>query len=156
MFGQRSVYNANRPEVHDVIRRWRQLADCYDPPRVLVGETPADEPSSWWSSMATTTSCISRSTSGSSRRRSRPTPLRDIVEATEALLPADAWPVWTGATTTCPGFPTRWAGDDPRKIRTALVMLFGLRGTPVLYQGDEIGHGRHAGDATRSAAIRSA
>ena len=23
LFGQRSVYNANRPEVHDVIRRWR-------------------------------------------------------------------------------------------------------------------------------------
>ena len=27
MFGQRSVYNANRPEVHEVIRRWRRLAD---------------------------------------------------------------------------------------------------------------------------------
>ena len=36
---------------------------------------------------------------------------------------------------------TRWAGDDPRKIRAALVMLLTLRGTPVLYQGDEIGLG---------------
>ena len=40
MFGQRSVYNANRPEVHDVIRRWRRLADAYDEPRLLIGETP--------------------------------------------------------------------------------------------------------------------
>ena len=40
MFGQRSVYNANRPEVHDVIRRWRRLADGYDEPRLLIGETP--------------------------------------------------------------------------------------------------------------------
>ena len=32
MFGQRSVYNANRPEVHEVIRRWRRLADAYDSP----------------------------------------------------------------------------------------------------------------------------
>ena len=40
MFGQRSVYNANRPEVHDVIRRWRCLADGYDEPRLLIGETP--------------------------------------------------------------------------------------------------------------------
>ena len=38
-------------------------------------------------------------------------------------------------------FPTRWAGDDPRKIRLALLMLLSLRGTPVLYQGDEIGLG---------------
>src|SRR5471030_429571 len=36
---------------------------------------------------------------------------------------------------------TRWAGDDPRKVRVALMMLLALRGTPVLYQGDEIGLG---------------
>ena len=37
--GQRQVYNSCRPEVHDVLRRWRAIADSYDPPRVLVGET---------------------------------------------------------------------------------------------------------------------
>ena len=42
LFGQRSVYNANRPEVHEVIRRWRQLADGY-PGSVLVGETPVEQ-----------------------------------------------------------------------------------------------------------------
>ena len=31
LFGQRPVYNANRPEVHEVIRRWRRLADAYEP-----------------------------------------------------------------------------------------------------------------------------
>jgi alpha-glucosidase len=36
-------------------------------------------------------------------------------------------------------FATRWGGDDPRKVRAALLMLLSLRGTPVLYQGDEIG-----------------
>ena len=29
----------NRPEVHDVLRRWRASPTSYDPPRVLVGET---------------------------------------------------------------------------------------------------------------------
>jgi alpha-glucosidase len=38
-------------------------------------------------------------------------------------------------------FATRWAADDPRKVRSALLMLLSLRGTPVLYQGDEIGLG---------------
>ncbi len=40
MFGQRSVYNANRPEAHEVIRRWRRQAESYDEPRLLIGETP--------------------------------------------------------------------------------------------------------------------
>ena len=31
LFGQRPVYNGNRPEVHDVIRRWRKLADSCEP-----------------------------------------------------------------------------------------------------------------------------
>ena len=36
-----------------------------------------------------------------------------------------------------PGDP--WAGGDAGKVRLALLMLLTLRGTPVLYQGDEIG-----------------
>ena len=44
LFGQRSVYNANRPEVHDVIRRWRTLVDAYAEPRILLGETPVPVP----------------------------------------------------------------------------------------------------------------
>ncbi|MGH9019061.1 MAG: alpha-amylase family glycosyl hydrolase, partial [Acidimicrobiales bacterium] len=40
LFGQRPVYNGNRPEVHEVLRRWRTLVDAYDEPRVLIGETP--------------------------------------------------------------------------------------------------------------------
>jgi alpha-glucosidase len=33
---------------------------------------------------------------------------------------------------------TRWAEDDERRARVALMMLLGLRGTPFLYYGDEI------------------
>ena len=29
----------NRPETHEVLKRWRKLADEYDPHRILVGET---------------------------------------------------------------------------------------------------------------------
>ena len=34
---------------------------------------------------------------------------------------------------------TRWAGGDPAKVKVALLILLTLRGTPFLYQGDEIG-----------------
>src|SRR5690242_19981427 len=30
----------DREEVHEVYRRWRVLADCYSPPRALIGEVP--------------------------------------------------------------------------------------------------------------------
>ncbi len=38
-FGLRPEYNENRPEVHEVYRAWRELADRYAPPRLLLGET---------------------------------------------------------------------------------------------------------------------
>ena len=37
--GNRQVFSMNRPEVHDVLRRWRAIADADDPQRILVGET---------------------------------------------------------------------------------------------------------------------
>jgi alpha-glucosidase len=66
-------------------------------------------------------------------------PMRGVVEETEAALPPGAWPAWTGSNHDMFRFPTRWAEDDPAKVRLALLMLLSLRGTPVLYQGDEIG-----------------
>jgi alpha-glucosidase len=34
----------DRPEVHDVYREWRAIADSYDPPRVFVAEAWVEEP----------------------------------------------------------------------------------------------------------------
>ena len=85
LFGQRSVYNANRPEVHDVIRRWRRLAESYDPTRVLVGRDPGEEVDSWRATTATAaTSCIWPSTSRSSPPRWRLRAMRTIVEDAES------------------------------------------------------------------------
>ena len=139
MFGQRSVYNANRPEVHEVIKRWRRLADGYDEPRLLIGETPVpvDKLAEFYGNgsdelgLAFNFNFISAPFQAPE--------MRAIVEETEAALPAGAWPAWTGSNHDMFRFPTRWAEDDPAKVRLALLMLLCLRGTPVLYQGDEIG-----------------
>ena len=37
--GVRAVYNTDRPEAHDILRRWRAIADTYEPERLLIGET---------------------------------------------------------------------------------------------------------------------
>jgi alpha-glucosidase len=139
MFGQRPVYSGNRPEVHEIIRRWRTLADGYPEARLLIGETPValDQLAAYYGGgrdelhLAFNFPFISAPFEAAA--------LRPIVEQTEATLPPGAWPVWTGSNHDMSRLATRWAGDDARKARLALLMLCGLRGTPVLYQGDEIG-----------------
>jgi alpha-glucosidase len=140
LFGQRSIYNANRPEVHDIIRRWRQLADTYDPPRVLIGETNVED-------LEIMARYYGRGDDELHLAFNFPfinaafdtDALRSVVERTERVLPPGAWPVWTGSNHDVSRLATRWASGDPIKIRAAIMMLLTLRGTPVLYEGDEIG-----------------
>lgn len=139
MFGQRPVFNANRPEVHEVIRRWRRLADGYDQPRLLLGETPVtlEELVPYYGNgqdelhLAFNFPFIEAPLEAGA--------MRGIVEQTEATLPAGAWPAWTGSNHDMSRLATRWAKGDRRRARAALLVLLCLRGTPVLYQGDEIG-----------------
>jgi alpha-glucosidase len=138
LFGQRPVYNGNRPEVHEVIRRWRTLVDNY-PDTMLVGETPV-EPiealAAYYGNghdelhLAFNFPFINAPLVADD--------MRTIVEDTEQFLPQGSWPVWTGSNHDMSRFATRWAGGHVARAKAALVMLLCLRGTPVLYQGDEI------------------
>ena len=135
-----SVYNANRPEVHDVLRRWRGLTDPAIPGHVLVGETPVDPMEALAAYYGTGgTNSIWPSTSRSSARRWRRGPCEPSSRTPSGPCPDGAWPVWTGSNHDMSRLATRWAGGDAAKARVALLMLLCLRGTPVLYQGDEIG-----------------
>jgi alpha-glucosidase len=137
--GQRQEFNSNRPEVHEVIRRWRAIAETYDPPRVLIGEThvfEADVLGSYYGdddelNLAFNFLMLHAPFEADA--------LRAVVAQTEAGVPSNGWPVWTGGNHDNYRFPTRWCGNDPAKARAALMMLFGLRGTPFLYYGDELG-----------------
>jgi alpha-glucosidase len=138
-FGQKMVYNGNRPEVHDVIRGWRRIAESYPRPRILIGETPVEDGAALARfygdgdelNLAFNFPFITAPFEAGA--------LRAIVDAIEAHLPPGAWPAWTGSNHDMFRLATRWGGGDTRKIRAALTMLLTLRGTPVLYQGDEIG-----------------
>src|SRR5690242_1958142 len=137
---QVSTYNANRDDVHDVLRRWRRVVDEYDPQRVLLGETwvmELDRLARFYGSgddelhLAFNFPFTFSEPSASA--------LRGIVEQTEAALPQAAWPVWMLSNHDIVRFPTRMAGGDERKARALLFVLLTLRGTPVLYYGDELG-----------------
>jgi alpha-glucosidase len=136
--GLRPVYNMNRPEVHDVLRRWRRIADSYRPSRLLIGET-------WLFDLHERALYY-----GDDDEVHLPLnfpfvfspfglELREVVEATEAATPGESWPVWAASNHDVGRLATRWCGGDDRKIRAAMFVLLTLRGTSILYQGDEIG-----------------
>ena len=137
--GHKQMFSMNRPEVHDVLRRWRALADGQDPRRVLVGETyvlDLDGLMPYYGQgedelqLAFNFLFVHSELEADS--------LRAIVEGVEEKLPGAAWPVYTGSNHDAGRLMTRWAGDDERRARVALMMLLGLRGTPFLYYGDEL------------------
>jgi alpha-glucosidase len=136
----RAAYSMNRPEVHEVFRRWRTLAEEYDPPRLLLGETYVLDPvimASYYGQaddelqLAFNFAFVHAEFDAAD--------LHSVVERTESALPADGWPVWTLSTHDAVRFPTRWCDDDPALVRCALLALLTLRGTPVLMYGDELG-----------------
>ncbi len=52
---------------------------------------------------------------------------------------ARGWPSWSLSNHDTIRFATRLAGDDPQRVKLMLAVLLSLRGTPFLYQGDELG-----------------
>jgi alpha-glucosidase len=133
------VYNMNQPEVHDVYKRWRRLADSFDPPRIFIGETwvsDVDELARYYGAGDELHMAMNFPFTLAPFRA---TALRGVVERTERAYPPEAWPVWTGSNHDVVRFPTRWCGGDESKIRCALMILLTLRGTPILYYGDELG-----------------
>jgi alpha-glucosidase len=138
--GQRAVYNTDRPEAHDILKRWRVIADTYEPERLLIGETNVEQ----LPTLARFYGDGHDELHGGFNFVFINAPLeadalRSVVEQTEALLPDGAWPIWTGSNHDVSRLATRWAGGDHAKVKLALVLLLTLRGTPFLYQGDEIG-----------------
>jgi alpha-glucosidase len=122
------------------LRSWRTIADEYAPSRLLIGETNVE----------TLPALMQFYGDGRDELHGgfnfvflnaplEAAAMRAVVEEVEATLPAGAWPLWTGSNHDVSRLATRWAGGDPAKVRCALLMLLTLRGTPFLYQGDEIG-----------------
>jgi alpha-glucosidase len=140
LMGLKAMYNSDRPEAHDILKHWRTVANGYEDGRLLIGETNVEA----------LTVLMQFYGSGSDELHGGfnfqfinspfdAAALRDIVETVESLMPAPGWPIWTGSNHDFSRLATRWAAGDLAKVRCALLILLTLRGTPFLYQGDEIG-----------------
>src|SRR4051794_20536162 len=66
---------------------------------------------------------------------------RVAVEDFEALAADTAWPAWFLSNHDLPRVASRFGdgGHGPARARAALLVLYALRGTPFVYQGEELG-----------------
>jgi alpha-glucosidase len=134
--GQFMAHNLNQPEVLELYRDWRRLAAEYEPERLLLGETyvvDLDRLATFYEGGDGLQLGMNFAFVHAALRE-----LPDVVDETERTLPRDGWPVLVGSSHDHVRFPTRWAGGDEALARCALVALLTLRGTPILYQGDEL------------------
>ncbi|HEY9288367.1 MAG TPA: alpha-amylase family glycosyl hydrolase [Candidatus Dormibacteraeota bacterium] len=137
--GQRTVYNMERREVHDVLRRWRTLANGYDPPRILLGETYVLDVRTMGRFYGTGDELHLAFNFTYIHAPFNAEVLAEVVAESELVIPDVGWPVWTVSNHDVSRVMSRWCGGDERKVRLALLSLLTLRGTPVLYYGDELG-----------------
>jgi oligo-1,6-glucosidase/alpha-glucosidase len=133
------LHSTDQPEAHAISAEMRALADSYGE-RVLVGEIflPNDRHARWY---------------GTPERPQVHLPfnfqlienawdaelLRNMIAAYEASLPPHGWPNWVIGSHDAPRIAAR-IGEA--QARVAAMLILTLRGTPTLYQGDEIGIGR--------------
>lgn len=137
--GQRPVHSAHQPEVHDVLRRWRDIADRYDPPRLLMGATWVPEPEDLVAYYGKGDELQLPQYFQMLFTAFEPEALRACAETWLRTLGPDDTAVWLGSNHDLSRFPTRWCDGDEGLARIAMAMLMTLPGACVLFQGDEFG-----------------
>jgi alpha-glucosidase len=129
----------DEPVTHEYLRRIRKLLDAYPGQRMMVGEV--------W--LLHTEQIAAYYGKGDELQLSFNFPplfvgwdaekWRECVEKTHRVLdPVGAWPTWVLSNHDLPRHRTRYGGGEAR-ARAAAVLLLGLRGTPFLYMGEELG-----------------
>ena len=126
-------------EVHEIYRRWRRIAQEYEPERLLIGETWVEDLQDLARYYGDNDELHLAMNFRFVEADLDAAELRAVVEASVNAFPRGAWPVWCSSNHDIVRFPTRWCAGDESKIRCALVVLLGMRGTPILYYGDELG-----------------
>lgn len=129
------LHSTDQPEVHAIAADMRELADRYD--AVLVGEIylPVPKLMTYYGSAAAPEVHLPFNfqliEAGWNAAE-----LADRITEYESALPADGWPNWVLGNHDRPRIATRVGAAQ---ARVAAVLLLTLRGTPTLYQGDELG-----------------
>ena len=133
------LYSTDQPEAHAIAADMRALADSYGD-RVLIGEIflPNDRHARWYGThqrpevhLPFNFQLIENDWNAAA--------LVKVIADYEASLPEVGWPNWVFGSHDAPRIAAR-IGEA--QARVAAMLLLTLRGTPTLYQGDELGIGK--------------
>ena len=132
-------HSTDQPEAHAIAAEMRALADSYGD-CVLIGEIflPNDRHARWYGTPERPQVHLPFNFQLIENAWDAAT-LRDMIAAYEASLPPHGWPNWVIGSHDAPRIAAR-IGEA--QARVAAMLLLTLRGTPTLYQGDELGIGR--------------
>jgi len=125
-------------EVHAVLRRWRNVAERYGD-RLLLGQTWIEDAGGLSAFFGENDELHIVHPFALSVSQLYALVLHEIVGSVEASLQGRGSAAWQASSHDVIRFPTRWGAGDERRTRAALMLLLGLRGTVILYYGDEIG-----------------
>jgi alpha-glucosidase len=136
---QLHIYNKGHADIHAVYRELRQLLDSYSlqSPRVALGEMHIFDWPEWASYYGQQLDELHMPLNfGLVGITWKASVVRQLVDAIEAALRPGAWPNYVLDNHDEPRITSR---IGPEQARIALMLLLTLRGTPTLYNGDEIG-----------------
>lgn len=135
-------YQADLPEVHDLMKELRQLIDQYQD-RVLVGET---DDIRFYGNGEDELHMVFNFPLMRVEGPLNPKWIRKNQKERLTSLPAQAWPCNTLGNHDSPRVFNRYSEKDGRqqpngtaRARLSLALMLTLRGTPFLYNGEEIG-----------------
>jgi alpha-glucosidase len=129
--------STDQPEVHEIAREMRALADKYGD-RLLIGEIylPLEKLMTYYGDTLDEVQLPFNFQLIDAKWTAEA--LAELISSYERALPSGAWPNWVLSNHDRPRIAAR-LGDD--RARLATLMLLTLRGTPTLYYGDEVGIG---------------
>jgi alpha-glucosidase len=129
------VYTTDRPEIHPILARMRQILDAYGD-RMLLGELylPIERLMAYYGENGNELHLPGNFHLIQTPWRARE--VATLIAAYEAALPPGGWPNWVLSNHDRSRLVSR---VGPAQARVAAMLLLTLRGTPTLYYGDELG-----------------
>src|SRR5919202_5371873 len=130
------AHTMDLPEVQEAVAAMRRVADAHPGQRVLIGEAylPIDRLVAYYGADLRGFQLPFNFHLISTPWRAEA--IADLIRRYEAALPLGAWPNWVLGNHDRSRVASRLG---LAKTRVAAMLLLTLRGTPTLYQGDEIG-----------------
>jgi alpha-glucosidase len=129
-------YSADQPEVLEVAAEMRRVLEVYPGERLLIGEIylPVERLAAYYGpDLGAVHLPFNFNLMWA---KWQPDAIMALIQAYEAALPKGGWPSWVLGNHDQRRIASR---VGPAQARVAMLLLLTLRGTPTLYNGDELG-----------------